>query len=246
MNIFLILAFLFSIGSIIGWGIEVLFRRFISAKKWVNPGFLVGPYLPLYGFSLCILYLLASLDVYLPIENKTVQKLLLFVLMSLCITLLEFAAGMIFIHHMKIKLWDYSNEPGNLFGVICPRFSLAWMLLSAVYYFLVHPYILNALRWLSNNLAFSFCIGFFYGVFILDVAYSINLTSKIRAFAAEKEIVVKYDEFREHIRLFREEHREKVHFLFSLPASSQIRSQLSEYYEKNKEEFKKIKSRIKK
>ena len=48
MNLFLTLAFLFLIGSVLGWGLEVIFRRFFSAHRWVNPGFLVGPYLPLY------------------------------------------------------------------------------------------------------------------------------------------------------------------------------------------------------
>ena len=64
MNFFLILAYLFFIGSTAGWVIELFFRRFISRanpqRKWINPGFCVGPYLPLYGFGLCIMYLLAS------------------------------------------------------------------------------------------------------------------------------------------------------------------------------------------
>ena len=63
MNNFLILAFLFFIGCFLGWGLEVLYRRFSPAnvsRRWINPGFLVGPYLPLYGFGLCALYLLPS------------------------------------------------------------------------------------------------------------------------------------------------------------------------------------------
>ena len=68
MNILLILAYLFFIGSVIGWGIELLFRRYISSanpeRKWINPGFCTGPYLPLYGTGLCILYLIASLEQY--------------------------------------------------------------------------------------------------------------------------------------------------------------------------------------
>ena len=27
------------------------FRRFFSIRKWINPGFLNGPYLPMYGFG---------------------------------------------------------------------------------------------------------------------------------------------------------------------------------------------------
>ena len=53
MNTFLKLAFLFYIGSSLGWVLELFFRRFISGnnpeRKWINPGFMVGPYVPLYG-----------------------------------------------------------------------------------------------------------------------------------------------------------------------------------------------------
>ena len=67
MNILLIFACLFAVGSFLGWGLEVLFRGCVS-KKWINPGFLTGPYLPIYGFSLCVLYLLTMLEEYIPLS----------------------------------------------------------------------------------------------------------------------------------------------------------------------------------
>ena len=67
MTALLVLTFLFFAGSIIGWGIELFWRRFFSKnnpeKKWINPGFLTGPYLPLYGLSLCLLFALSFIDV---------------------------------------------------------------------------------------------------------------------------------------------------------------------------------------
>lgn len=66
MNLFLTLAFLFFVGSVTGWIIELVYRRFFSSanpeRKWINPGFCTGPYLPLYGCGLCVLYLIASLE----------------------------------------------------------------------------------------------------------------------------------------------------------------------------------------
>lgn len=50
MNNFLILAFLFFIGCTAGWVLELFYRRFAptnKSHKWINPGFLNGPYLPL-------------------------------------------------------------------------------------------------------------------------------------------------------------------------------------------------------
>ena len=65
MNLFLTLAFLFFIGSVLGWVLELFFRKFFSGSnpehKWINPGFCTGPYLPIYGFGLCALYLLARI-----------------------------------------------------------------------------------------------------------------------------------------------------------------------------------------
>ena len=52
MNLFL--QFIFFVGCTLGWILELFFRRIVHGK-WVNPGFLVGPYLPIYGFGLVIL-----------------------------------------------------------------------------------------------------------------------------------------------------------------------------------------------
>lgn len=246
MNRFIITAFLFFTGSFIGWCIEVVFRRFFSAKKWINPGFLIGPYLPLYGFSLCVLYYMTMLEKILPIQSNTVKKITLFILMSLCITFIEYIAGLIFIKHMKIKLWDYSNERGNIDGIICPLFSFFWAILSAAYYFLIHPHIIGALEWLARNLAFSFGIGFFYGIFIIDLVYSTNLVAKIRKFADENDIVMKYEELKEHIQAAKSERREKARFLLSMYSSVPINEHLKEYYEKHRDDYAAIALRKKK
>ena len=51
MTVFLQIVFIFYLGSTFGWTIELFFRRIVH-KKWVNPGFLIGSYLPIYGFGL--------------------------------------------------------------------------------------------------------------------------------------------------------------------------------------------------
>lgn len=183
MSNILILAFLFFAGCLIGWGIEVIFRRFEpnnKARKWINPGFLIGPYLPLYGFGLCTLYLLAGLEKFIHTDNMALQKFILFLLMAIAMTVIELIAGEIFIVKMHVKLWDYTGNKFNYKGIICPLYSLIWAALGAVYYFFIHPYILDALNWLANNLAFSFFIGFFYGVFAIDLFYSLKLAEKIK------------------------------------------------------------------
>ena len=188
MVLLLTLAYLFFIGSTLGWVAELLYRRFLSGanpeRKWINPGFCVGPYVPLYGSGLCILYLLASLGEKHGVDTAG-EKLLLFAGMALSMTVIEYIAGIVSLKFMKIRLWDYSKQWGNIQGLICPAFSALWAAVSAVYYFCVHPYILDALDWLSRNLAFSFVIGYFFGVFTIDLVYSAKLLSRIRKFADE-------------------------------------------------------------
>ena len=219
MSDFLVIAFLFFVGSIVGWLIEIVFRRFFSSAnkehRWINPGFLIGPYLPLYGCSLCVLFLLARINITF-IKNIILYRIILFTIMALIVTFIEYIAGIIFIKGMKIKLWDYTNEWGNIGGIICPKFSFFWAILSAIYYFLIDPHILNSLYWLSNHLTFSFVMGFFYGVFVIDVSYSMNLMMRIRKFAQDNEIIIKYELLKENIRKRNEELFGKKKFIFAM------------------------------
>ena len=192
MSMMLTLAFLFLIGSVLGWILELLFRNLTQhPDKIVNPGFCTGPYLPIYGFGLCALYLLASLEQYSLIPDPFWNKVMLFAAMAVGMTLIEYIAGVFCLKYLKVRLWDYSDMKGNIQGIICPQFSAAWAFLGAMYYFLIHPYILNGLDWLSRNLAFSFFIGVFFGVFAIDVAHSCNLMVRLRAFAQENKVVLR-------------------------------------------------------
>ncbi|MCD8096109.1 MAG: putative ABC transporter permease [Ruminococcus sp.] len=208
MGFFLTLAFLFAIGSMIGWVLEFFYRRlFMPEHKWVNPGFLMGPYLPLYGISLIILFLLSQLEAYILIDNEcdALRKLLLFVAMAICITVVEYFTGLLFIVKLNIKLWDYTNNKFNIKGVICPRYSFYWMILSALYYFLINPRIENTLFWLSQNLAFSFFIGAFFGVFAIDLVVSIRNLLKIHEFAISSDVIIRIEEFKADIVNYKEQ-----------------------------------------
>ena len=216
MDLFLTLAFLFFIGSVCGWVLELFFRRFISAanpeRKWINPGFCTGPYVPLYGFGLCILFLIASLEDTGWISDPFLEKALLFLWMAVCMTAIEYVAGILMIRVAKVRLWDYSDEWGNIQGIICPKFSFFWAVLGAAYYFLIHPHILGALHWLAQNLAFSFVIGMFYGIFLIDLCHSVNLTAKLKAFAEENDVIIRYENLKAHLRSVQERSAQKYRF----------------------------------
>lgn len=231
MRLSLVLAFLFFIGSCFGWVLELLYRNLTHRhKKWINPGFCTGPYLPIYGFGLCTLFLLASMEDLHLIADPVWNRVALFIAMAVAMTLIEYIAGLACLKYLKVRLWDYSNLWGNIQGIICPLFSFFWAALGAAYYFLVHPYILNALAWLSNNLAFSFFIGMFFGVFIIDVVHSSQIIVKLKKFAEENKVVVKYESIKDHIRDFNQNAAAKYHFFSPFRSDSPLAEHLKEMY----------------
>lgn len=247
LNILLVIAFLFFAGSLAGWFIEVLFRRFFSGnnpdKKWINPGFLVGPYIPLYGFSLVTLFLFSWIPVDF-IRNVMLQKMLLFAFMALAVTAMEYIAGILFIKGMNIKLWDYSNEWGNIKGIICPKFSTYWMILSAIYYFIIHPRIIESIYWLAEHLTFSFFVGFFYGVFIIDFSYSMKILIKIRRFARENQIELRIEELKEYMIRKNESLKLRVSFMLPLrPTNHDFAEDMKDYLMEHLSKYKREKTK---
>lgn len=51
---------------------------------------------------------------------------------ALVITSIELAFGLVVNVLLGWKVWDYSDKPFNLFGQICPLFSLMWFFISFV------------------------------------------------------------------------------------------------------------------
>lgn len=218
MSTFLILAFLFSVGAMAGWVLEVFYRRFFSSmnpkRKWINPGFCSGPWLPLYGFGLSALYLLSGLEPYMPFSSYWANNIALFVVMAVAMTAIEYIAGLFCLKIYNIRLWDYRHNWGNIQGLICPLFSVYWAILCALYFFAIHPHIIEALKWLSKNLAFSFFIGLFYGVFLIDVVNSTRIITKVRRFARDSGIIVHYEQLKHDARGLEKEVHKKIHFFF--------------------------------
>jgi len=246
MSFILLLAFLFFMGSLTGWVIELFYRRFVSQHKWVNPGFLSGPYLPVYGFGLVCLYLIASQEKRFDFGNPVLEKLMLFLLMMVVMTVVEYIGGWFLLKYFRLRLWDYTDQWGNIQGLICPLYSLMWSVLGAIYYFLIHPHILAALEWLSNNLAFSFFIGFFYGVFVLDLAHTTKFALAVKKFAKQKQLVMHYEEIKERIGQYKESQLIRAGFIFRMWMDKPVLRFLKETYETTMDKISDLAEEIKK
>ena len=196
MKYLVIVSTLFVIGSLLGWVIELFFRRFVSQKKWMNPGFLTGPYLPIYGFGVVVLYAVSNIPLGIPIQAWDIVVRV--VIIGIGMTLIEFIAGLIFIKGFKIKLWDYSNRKGNIMGIICPSFSLIWLAVGSLYYFLLNPILVQGISWISENLIYTYFVGAVIGAMCVDFAYSIHLATKLKEFKELSDL--RFEDFKKEFK----------------------------------------------
>ena len=67
-------------------------------------------------------------------------------------------------------------------GIICPIFSLAWLVVGSLYYFLLNPVLVQGITWISENLIYTYFIGAVVGAMLVDFAYSIHLATKLKEF----------------------------------------------------------------
>ena len=122
-------------------------------------------------------------------------------------TLIEFVAGLIFIKGLKIKLWDYSNRKGNIMGIICPSFSLIWLVVGSLYYFLLNPVLVEGISWISENLIYTYFVGAVIGAILVDFAYSVHLASKLKQFKEYSDL--RFEEFKKEFKKRIKEIRDK-------------------------------------
>ena len=244
MKILVAIATLFVIGSVTGYVIELLFRRFISQKRWVNPGFMVGPYIPLYGFGTAILYGLSNV----PIDKfglpNWANVLIILVTIGIALTLIELVAGLIFIKGLHMKLWDYSNQWGNFKGLICPLFSLIWFGAGAAYYFLLNPILIRALLFIAEYPIYVFFTGVVIGMIMVDFAYSLHLATMIKKMSDMAS--VKFDELKEVIAdKVAGDKKKKPFYALHFLSKDNIKEYLNAYKEKERELAERIKNKIK-
>lgn len=235
MKILTTISALFIIGGSAGWLIELIFRRMVHGK-WINPGFLCGPCLPLYGTGVLVLYGFCNIDLSF-IPQIWLRKVFLIIALTVVLTVIEYITGIVFVKFFHVKLWDYSSCRGNIQGVICPLFSLAWGATGAGYALFLHPCFAALTDWLAENPIYNFFSGMYVGVLLVDVCYSFHVVKKLKEFADEKQLVIRYENLKLSIARRAEELKLKRNFTFPFhtPANTSLREEVERYIDTLKE-----------
>lgn len=154
--------------AFVGWVWESCYVS-VKQKHWINSGFLIGPFIPVYGFSIT-----AVLAIVQPFEQTLWQ---LYITGVVVITIIEFVTswGMEKLFHAR--WWDYSDMALNFHGRVALPVSLFWGLGVIFIVRVVHPIVDG---WVENiSVRFgTFASIFFIAVIMFDLGYTLaNLPS---------------------------------------------------------------------
>ena len=81
-----------------------------------------------------------------------------------------------------------------------PIFTVIWTAVGAIYYFFLSEPVVSAIKWFITNISFSYVLGIFTGVIVIDFIYSTKLYKKIKKFAKNNSIDIMSEKFKLYLK----------------------------------------------
>ena len=178
---------LFYIYCFIGWIWESCFVS-LKSCKWINRGFLKGPFLPIYG-SGAIVVLFSTLTV----KNNLI---LVFIIGMIAATILEYITGIMMERLFHVRYWDYSEKPFNINGHICLSSTLAWGFFSILLVRFVNPPIGNLIRYIPGEILEI-------GSYIITIFITIDGVQSFNEAMDLKNVLIKITERNETVNIIK-------------------------------------------
>lgn len=175
----------FIIFSVLGYIAEVSTIALNSKKLVLSRGFLIGPYLPIYGAGSIIM--IFSLTKY---QN---DLLALFVMGAFICTVLEYFTSYILEKIFKLRWWDYSTKKYNINGRVCLENAFLFGIGGVFVIKLIYPLIKKFLNLFSPTIIMilatliliAFITDLVLSIFIL-IRLEINVSKYINVDATAK------------------------------------------------------------
>lgn len=188
----------FFVYAFLGWCTEVSYAALVTGR-FVNRGFLNGPACPIYGFGVLLVVGLLT-----PLRENA---LLLFLGSVVLTSTLEWAGGFALEKLFRQRWWDYSDEPFNIGGYICLRFSIAWGLACLLVMEIIHPAVLLLIRWLPRVVGVP-VLCLLGAVMVVDVTATVKGVIKMNRRLEEIDALAA--RIREELEEWKEEHSEDL------------------------------------
>ena len=161
---------LFVFYSVLGWLIEVIIKS-IQYKRFINRGFLIGPYCPIYGLGAFFMTILLKRYIDYP--------LLIFILGMLICAILEYSTSYFMEKIFKARWWDYSNNKYNLNGRICLNTMIPFGLLSLLMMYFINPFLLKIYNGINGEIVDVIIIAIML-LLLVDIVISVIILFSVR------------------------------------------------------------------
>lgn len=155
----------FFVFSVLGWMMEVTLK-FIELHRFVNRGFLIGPYCPIYGWGVVLITLIVG-----SAAGFNGGLLITLVYGFVVCGLLEYFTSWYMEKLFHARWWDYSQMPFNINGRVCLQNLILFAVASAVIIKFIDPLFFAAVNHLSPFLTKIFAVII---VVVMGADYSIS------------------------------------------------------------------------
>ena len=175
---------LFFVSSFLGWVMEVTVKA-IQFRRFINRGFLIGPYCPIYGVGTVLLTALLS-----PIKDEPVN---VFIQAMVVCGVLEYVTSWLMEKLFHARWWDYSHKRFNFQGHICLTSSLAWGVMSVLLVYYLNQPVEKLIGMIDPQIRQII-------VFVITVIFTVDLTHAVTTAIDLKKLLARVDTMREEVR----------------------------------------------
>lgn len=170
MEKFCLYFILFLIYSFMGWSIEVV-NSLIHEKKFVNRGFMLGPYCPIYGYSAIIMVLY--------LEQYRDNFLTVFLLAVVVCSVVEYLVSYVMEKLFNARWWDYSNRKFNINGRVCLTNAFLFGILGVILVYFVNPLLYGLISKVNTKVLIIISVILLV-LFVIDFITSMGVTYKLK------------------------------------------------------------------
>ena len=160
---------LFLTYAFLGWCMEVT-CKLIQFKRFINRGFLVGPYCPIYGCGVILITLL--------LQKYADDVPLTFILSILICGTLEYLTSYVMEKIFKARWWDYSQRKFNINGRICLDTMIPFGILGVFIMYVSNPFFIDIYNSIPD-IWLHIIAGILFTLYIIDNIVSSRIISSI-------------------------------------------------------------------
>ena len=224
--------------SIAGWVLEVALK-YKDHKRFMDRGFLIGPYCPIYGYGALLITIL--------LNKYKDDPIALFFMTIITSGFLEYFTSWVMEKLFKARWWDYSKRKFNLNGRVCLGTLIPFGVFGLIITYITNPFILHCLEGV-NNIVLNVTSVILFFVYTIDNIISTIIIIGFRKTTIKVEREEKHDDTEQITKKVREILAQKSwgyrRLIDAFPRLETIRVRIKELTEEVKENVNELRDNI--